>query len=137
MTTRTNCLHACVVLRLTRRALAVAMVVAILFLLLDTGWRKSACVTDVFEKPEVAGFTFEISETDCWHSPYVSVFVISWFGGKTRLFRYTRYESRDGPGPYPLPVITEIGEHTHPDLIGACRRNRLPPGEVGRIEDQV
>jgi hypothetical protein len=56
----------------------------------------------------VSGFDFEVSETDCWHSPAVSVYVLKpGRSKKTRLFQYTRLRNTDPPA-----VITSTGEHS-------------------------
>jgi hypothetical protein len=88
----------------------VAAVLAVLFVLLETARQfviSRVCLTDVLAKiPGVSGFDFEVSETDCWHSPAVSVFVAMPGGSKrTRLFQYTR-------GANPVPIITSVDEHT-------------------------
>jgi hypothetical protein len=88
----------------------VAAVLAVLFVLLETARQfviSRVCLTDVLAKiPGVSGFDFEVSETDCWHSPAVSVFVSMPGGSKrTRLFQYTR-------GANPVPIITSVDEHT-------------------------
>lgn len=87
-----------------------AAVLAALFVLLETARQfviSRVCLTDVLAKfPGVSGFDFEVSETDCWHSPAVSVFVSMPGGSKrTRLLQYTR-------GADPVPIITSIGDHT-------------------------
>jgi hypothetical protein len=68
----------------------------------------TACFTEVLaEARGVSGFDFEVSETDCWHSPAVSVYVLKpGRTKKTRLFQYTRLRNTDPPA-----VITSTGEH--------------------------
>jgi hypothetical protein len=110
-----------------RWLVGVAAVLAVLFVLLETArqvWISGICLTDVLAKiPGVSGFDFEVSETDCWHSPAVSVFV-SMPGGskKTRLFQYHR-------GTNPVPVITSIDERTVQISLAnassiSCRREK-------------
>jgi hypothetical protein len=105
----------------------VAAVLGFLFVLLETARQvviSRACLTDMVAKiPGVSGFDFEVSETDCWHSPAVSVFV-SMPGGskKTRLFQYHR-------GTNPVPIITSIDEHTVQISLSnagsiSCRREK-------------
>jgi hypothetical protein len=68
----------------------------------------TGCFTEVLaEARGLSGFDFEVSETDCWHSPAVSVHVLK--PGRTkkkRIFQYTRIRDTDPP-----PVITSTGEH--------------------------
>ena len=68
----------------------------------------TACFTEVLaEARGISGFDFEVSETDCWHSPAVSVYVSKpGRSKKTRLFQYTRLRNTDPPA-----VITSTGEH--------------------------
>ena len=99
-----------IVAKALRWLAGVAAVLAILFVLLETARQfviSRVCLTDVLAKsPGVSGFDFEVSETDCWHSPAVSVFVAMPGGSKwTRLFQYTR-------GANPVPIITSVDEHT-------------------------
>ena len=67
----------------------------------------TGCFTeDLAEARGVSGFDFEVSETDCWHSPAISVFVSKpGRSKKTRLLQYTRT-----PYANPVPIITSIGE---------------------------
>jgi len=67
----------------------------------------TACFTEVLaEARGVSGFDFEVNETDCWHSPAVSVYVLKpGRSKKTRLFQYHR-------GTNPVPIITSIDERT-------------------------
>jgi len=69
----------------------------------------TGCFTEVLaEARGVSSFDFEVSETDCWHSPAVSVYVSKpGRSKKTRLFQYTRLRNTDPPA-----VITSTGEHT-------------------------
>jgi hypothetical protein len=84
-------------------------------LLISTG-----CFTEVLaEVRGVSGFDFEVSETDCWHSPAVSVYVLKpGRTKKTRLFQYTRLRNTDPPA-----VITSTGEHAV--LISLSRARTL------------
>ena len=67
----------------------------------------SGCFTDVLGKVSgLSGFDFEISETDCWHNPAVSVFVSkAGHSTKSRLIEYYR-------GKNPPPAITLVGKNT-------------------------
>jgi hypothetical protein len=95
----------------------------------------SPCFKQVLgEVHDLAGFDFQISETDCWHNPAVSVFVAkAGHSTKTRLFQYVRsaafhyLRSADQ-----VPVITLIGKNTvQISLSGMqvehCRRDRWGP----------
>jgi hypothetical protein len=98
----------------------------------------SGCFTDVLGKASgISGFDFEISETECWHDPAVSVFVSkAGHSTKTRLFQYTR-------GANPVPVITLLGKDTVQISLSsvgaiACRRDRWGPltikYDIGAVE---
>ena len=80
----------------------------------------TACFTEVLaEARGVSGFDFEVSETDCWHSPAVSVYVLKpGRSKKTRLFQYTRLRNTDPPA-----VVTSAGEHAI--LISLSRASTL------------
>jgi len=87
----------------------------------------SPCFTQVLgEVHDLAGFDFEIRETDCWHNPAVSVFVAkAGHSTKTRLFQYVRDTN-------PVPAITLIGENTVLISLSSmevehCRRDRWGP----------
>jgi hypothetical protein len=87
----------------------------------------SPCFTQVLgEVHDLAGFDFEIRETDCWHNPAVSVFVAkAGHSTKTRLFQYVR-------GANPVPVITLVGKNTVQISLSSmevehCRRDRWGP----------
>jgi hypothetical protein len=87
----------------------------------------SPCFTQVLgEVHDLAGFDFEIRETDCWHNPAVSVFVAkAGHTTKTRLFQYVR-------GTDPVPVITLVGKNTVRISLSNmevehCRRERWGP----------
>jgi hypothetical protein len=69
----------------------------------------TGCFTEVLaEARGVSGFDFEVSETDCWHSPAVSIYVLKpGRTKKTRIFQYTRLRDSDPP-----PAITSIDGHT-------------------------
>lgn len=105
----------------------VAVVAGILFTLLETARQcviSSVCLTEVLARASnISGFDFEVSETDCWHSPAVSVFVSMPGGSKrTRIFQYSRYID-------PVPTITSIDEHTVQISISRvstidCRRDK-------------
>jgi hypothetical protein len=85
------------------------LVIGSLWTLLETARQLvifRVCLTEVLYTASVSGFDFEVSETDCWHSPEVSVFVSLPGGSKrTRLFQY-------GPGSNPVPTITSLDDHT-------------------------
>lgn len=123
-----------VVLRHIRHWLiAVALVVGVPFALLQSCrhlWMSGACSYEVFENTQrVAGFDVEISESDCWHSPVMSVFISRPGGGKrVRLFQYSRDIPTYNPNADPLPVITEIDEHTIQILL--ARAGTLDCGRV-------
>jgi len=73
-------------------------------LLITTG-----CFTEVLaEARGVSGFDFEVSETDCWHSPAVSVYVLK--PGRSKKTRF--FSTRVFAIPPPPAVITSAGEHT-------------------------
>jgi hypothetical protein len=96
--------------RARRWLIGITMVLAVPFVLLESCRQlviSRVCFTEVLDNAfGISGFDFEVSETDCWHSPAVSVFVAMPGGSKrTRLFQYTR-------GANPVPVITSIDEHT-------------------------
>lgn len=93
-----------------RWLIGITMVLAVPFVLLESCRQfviSRVCFTEVLgEVSGISGFDFEVSETDCWHSPAVSVFVSMPGGSKrTRLFQYTR-------GANPVPIITSVDEHT-------------------------
>ena len=87
----------------------------------------SPCFTQVLgEVHDLAGFDFEIRETDCWHNPAVSVFVAK--AGHTAPFPI-RTRRRSGPRHHP-------GWQEHrPDLALEHGGRTLPAGEVGTLED--
>jgi hypothetical protein len=114
-----------------------ATVFIALYWLVEIG-TYSACFTEVLGKASgISGFDFEISETECWHDPAVSVFVSkAGHSTKTRLFQYTR-------GANPVPIITSIDEHTVQISLSsvgaiACRRDRWGPltikYDIGAVE---
>ena len=87
-----------------------AIVLGTLFALLETARQvliRTGCFTEVLGSSSgISGFDFEVSETDCWHSPAVSVFVLLPGGSKrTRIFQYVR-DTESGP------TIVPIDEHT-------------------------
>jgi len=67
----------------------------------------TGCLTEILGSASgISGFDFEVSETDCWHSPAVSVFVSLPGGGKrTRIFQYVRDADS-------VPTIVSIDENT-------------------------
>ena len=92
--------------------IGVAFVLGVLYLpleLVQDYLITTGCFTEVLaEAPDISGFDFEVSETDCWHSPAISVFVSKpGRRKKTRLLQYTRT-----PYANAVPIITSIGEHT-------------------------
>jgi hypothetical protein len=80
----------------------------------------TGCFTEVLDEARgVSGFDFEVRETDCWHSPAVSVYVLKPGRSKrTRLFQYSRLRNTDPPA-----VITSTGEHSI--LISLSRASQL------------
>lgn len=68
-------------------------------------WKAGVCITDVYANISgVSSHDFEISETNCWHSPEMGIFVSkSGEGRKRLLFSYT---------PRVMPTITSVDEHT-------------------------
>ena len=112
-----------------------AVLVGVLFVLLETARQfviSRVCLTDVLAKsPGVSGFDFEVSETDCWHSPAVSVFVV-----------HARWKQTDPP----LPVHSRcqpsahhhLGRRAHcADLAIERWLHRLPQRQVGSLDDQI
>jgi hypothetical protein len=103
-----------------------ATVFIALYWLVEIG-TYSPCFTQVLgEVHDLAGFDFEIRETDCWHNPAVSVFVAkAGHSTKTRLFQYVRDAN-------PVPVITLVGKNTVQISLSSmevehCRRDRWGP----------
>ncbi len=84
-------------------------------------WKAGVCLTEVLASVSgVAGFDFEVSTTNCWHSPETGVFV-SKLGqsSKTLLFLYSSLE---------VPDITSVDEHTIRITVGTidsifCRKD--------------
>jgi hypothetical protein len=72
---------------------------------------STGCFTEVLaEVPNISGFDFEVSETDCWHSPAISVYVSK--PGRTKKTRLLQYDrGRYTTNANPVPIITSIGEH--------------------------
>jgi hypothetical protein len=68
-------------------------------------WKEGVCLTEVLASVSgVAGFDFEVSTTNCWHSPETGVFVSKpGQSRKTLLFLYSSLE---------VPTITSVDERT-------------------------
>jgi len=110
-----------------RDLIGVAVLYGIVYMLLTAAlefWVSGVCLTEELANfPNVSGFDFEVSETDCWHSPDITVFVSN--AGqrkKTPLFTYAA-------DAHPVPAITSIDEHTVQMSIRKvrviyCRRNK-------------
>jgi hypothetical protein len=110
-----------------RWLVGVVAVLAPLWVVLETARHaviSRVCVTDVLaDMPGISGFDFKVSETDCWHSPAISVFVSMRGGSKrTRLFQYHRVGDE-------VPIIASIAEHTVQISLSkassiSCRRDK-------------
>lgn len=110
-----------------RDLIGVAVHYGIVYMLLIAAlefWMSRVCLTEVLANfPNVSGLDFEVSETDCWHSPDITVFVSNaGQGKKAPLFTYTG-------DAHPVPAITSIDEHTVQMSIRKvrvihCRRNK-------------
>lgn len=84
-------------------------------------WKAGICLTEVHANfSGIAGFDFEVSTTDCWHSPETGVFVSKpGRSKKTLLFLYSSLE---------VPAITSVDERTIRITLGAvdsifCRKD--------------
>src|SRR5215510_3843334 len=68
-------------------------------------WKAGVCLTEVLANVSgVKGLNFEVSTTNCWHSPETSVFVSKpGESRKTLLFLY---------GSVEVPVITSVDDRT-------------------------
>ncbi len=68
-------------------------------------WKAGVCLTEVHANISgVLGYDFEISETDCWHNPEMSIFVSkSGQDKRALLFAYA---------PRVIPTITPVDERT-------------------------
>jgi len=85
----------------------VAAILGVLYFVASSAfdyWRMSGCITEAHATSIVSGFNFEVSETDCWHNPEMSVFISK--SGQNRKTLLFAYASRLAP------TITLVDERT-------------------------